>query len=243
MPKILINEVDLTSPGTPGRYNNYSVLITGYQTNFSAEDTASAKAEIQAYDEAMAKAKEAHENGKVYTGTIPTLSPVAKALKAREAAKDSNGVYELNSVNDFEDIIGFKADTVNKKDIIERKDAKGNITEYHYGARMAYHLLNLGYPVIYKVIDKVADMADEDFWSIFKDKASYDFRFVSHGLLETCYDATKHTAYYTRLEAINDALDKLREIEEKAAKDVETDKDKTIVVRAGITEATVLRST
>ena len=30
MPKILINEKDRTSPGTPGSYANYSVLIAGY---------------------------------------------------------------------------------------------------------------------------------------------------------------------------------------------------------------------
>ena len=30
MPRILINEVDMTSAGTPGNYSNYAVLITGY---------------------------------------------------------------------------------------------------------------------------------------------------------------------------------------------------------------------
>ena len=30
MPKILINEKDKTSPGTPASYANYSVLITGF---------------------------------------------------------------------------------------------------------------------------------------------------------------------------------------------------------------------
>ena len=30
MPKILINEKDRTSPGTPGGYSNYSVLLVGF---------------------------------------------------------------------------------------------------------------------------------------------------------------------------------------------------------------------
>ena len=30
MPKILIKEFDRTSPGTPGEYGNYSVLIAGF---------------------------------------------------------------------------------------------------------------------------------------------------------------------------------------------------------------------
>ena len=30
MPKILINETDYTSAGTPGDYSNFAVLITGY---------------------------------------------------------------------------------------------------------------------------------------------------------------------------------------------------------------------
>ena len=33
MPKILINEKDNTSSGTPGNYSNYSVLITGFMGN------------------------------------------------------------------------------------------------------------------------------------------------------------------------------------------------------------------
>ena len=38
MPKILINEVDRTSAGTPGSYNNISVLITGYAYRTAYED-------------------------------------------------------------------------------------------------------------------------------------------------------------------------------------------------------------
>ena len=143
MPKILINEVDLTSPGTPGRYGNYAVLIAGYAGE-------------------------------------------PKAAQDKRQKPDENGVYEFNSAQAFEDTIGLAEVTKTEK----ATDGSVNElkTEHSYGNKMAYELLNLGYQVIYKVIDKVSDMADEDFWAIFKDKASYDFRFVSHGLLEARYD-------------------------------------------------------
>ena len=126
----------------------------------------------------------------------------------RATACDENGVYEFSSAQAFADTIGEAP--------VELKNAKGEVIEYHYGNKMAYELLKLGYQVIYRVIESVSDMADANFWEIFKDKASYDFRFVSHGLLETCYDAAKHTEYYKRLAAIDEALEKLADIETKA---------------------------
>ena len=38
MPKILINEIDLTTPGTPGRYDNYAVLIPGFAAKAAVEE-------------------------------------------------------------------------------------------------------------------------------------------------------------------------------------------------------------
>jgi hypothetical protein len=175
MPKILINEVDNTSAGTPGRYGNYSVLITGYKGSPAADET-------------------------------------------KRQKPDENGVYEFSSAQAFKD-------TIREADV-ERKDDAGNIIEYHYGNKMAYELLKLGYQVIYKVIDKVADMADfDECWAIFKDKASYDFRFISHGLLKTCYDTIKaeFTENYKRLAEIDEALSILAEIKAKAEQDFEAD--------------------
>lgn len=159
MPKILINEVDLTSPGTPGRYGNYSVLIAGYK------------------------------------GT-----PATDEKKWQKP--DENGVYEFSSVQAFKDTIGL-AETKRGADISE---------EYSYGNRMAYELLNLGYDVIYKPIEKVSEMADENFWAIFKDKASYDFRFVSHGLLEAKHDPAYEVLCDKRV-AMEADLKVLKEIE------------------------------
>lgn len=178
MPKILINEVDSTFAGTPGRYGNYSVLITGYMGTPNPE-----KGDVQ--------------------------------------EPDANGVYEFSSQGAFLATIG-EFDTKAEPDCdICKKDSEGNVTEYHYGHRMAKELLNLGYTVIYKVISSVAEMDSETFWAIFKDKASYDFRFVSHGLLETCYDATAHTALYDRLKQIREDIAELELIKNAEAPDVE----------------------
>ena len=49
MPKILINEVDNTSAGTPSRYGNYSVLITGYQKEYSVDEVKTATIELNEY--------------------------------------------------------------------------------------------------------------------------------------------------------------------------------------------------
>lgn len=175
MPKILINEVEQTSAGTPGRYGNYTVLLTGY------------------------------------IARTPVLTKDATATNpADKVQPDENGVYEFSSKQDFLNTIG---EFSTSDDEISKKDSNGNITEYHYGYRMARELLGLGYQIIYRVINKVSDMNDEYFWAIFKDKASYDFRFVSHGMLETCYDQATHTQYYNRLAAIEDALSKLAELE------------------------------
>lgn len=151
MPKILIKETDLTSPGTPGSYANYSVLIAGPMTRQA-------------------------------TNSDPVLA-------------DTNGVYEFTSADDFKNTIGL----VNPKVEIE-----GNITvdgqtktdkaiTYHYGNQMAYELLGLGYPVIYAPYDptdkdEVNALTTEAFWEPFKDKSNYDFRFITHGLLESTDD-------------------------------------------------------
>jgi hypothetical protein len=209
MPKILINEVDKTSAGTPGRYGNYAVLLTGYQKEFSDVEITTANNEIKAYDEAVA-AREAGD-----TSVKPTpLSATAQMLKAREAQIDSNGVYEFNSVSDFEKTIGLTE--------TDRKTGHGDTVESHYGNRMAYELLKLGYQVIYKVISTVSDMADfDECWAIFKDKASYDFRFVSHGLINSCDDPTAYANLLAKKERIEADLVILSNIENSANDELE----------------------
>ena len=161
MPRININEKDRTSPGTPGGYSNNTVLIAGFSAYTDEEIEANVKAK--------------------------------KAIAA-----DDNGIFEFESSDDFENTIGCVApehvQTGNNDEHLNKLPA-------HYGNQMAYELLKMGYPVIYinlgttykenkDDVDTI-DIADKmkklgsfaDTWKIFTDKASYDFRFISHGLL------------------------------------------------------------
>lgn len=159
MPKILINEIDNTSGGTPGAYSNHAVLICGFATKTNEE------------------------------------------IKAADSTKgyvlpDENGVFEFYSQNDFEKTIGKVAPEFSGTDELDPKD---DHVPAHYGNQMAYELLGQGYQVIYYSLGTVPSKASEfikvlktisatdtnktDIWGIFKDKASYDFRFVTHGLL------------------------------------------------------------
>ena len=164
MPKILINEIDQTFPGTPGAYSNFAVLITGFEKGIKN----------------------------------PTVKP------------DSNNVYEFTSTQAFVDTIGCLPPKM------EKTTGNGSITFKHYGNQMAYELLKLGYPVIYKSLGNLAEdytttkdvvdtITSEDLWAPFKDKASYDFRFVTHGLLSSSRDSLETNQEYqeaTRKKAI-----------------------------------------
>lgn len=168
MPKILINEKDKTSPGTPASYANYSVLITGF------------------------------------SGKTPDAN-----------LADSNGVYEFSSAQDFKDVIGLKAPKISRQD---------KVTIYHYGNQMAYELLNMGYSIIYKPINSVDEMLNADFWEVFKDKASYDFRFITHGLLESSSVANEE-AVITASNSLADveaAIKALQQINDKFEVEQET---------------------
>ena len=180
MPKILINEKDRTSPGTPGSYANYSVLIAGYKNR------------------------------------EPVLAPIYESdnktvkVPADKVLPDSNGVYEFSSRQDFEDVIGL-AD-VEKTVTVLVDDEEVKRVERHYGNRMAAELLNLGYDVIYWPIESIDDISNEANWEIFKDKASYDFRFVSHGMLDTTYEKDAFDELNGRLAEIEADMKKLADI-------------------------------
>ena len=158
MPRININEKDRTSPGTPGGYSNNTVLIAGFS----------------AY----------------------TDDEIKNNLNAVQA--DDNGIFEFESAGDFEKTIGLVAPTIHTTDN-EDAHLEANLP-VHYGNQMAYELLNMGYPVIYinlgvpyataentdditTAVEAMRKLGEDSTWEIFKDKASYDFRFVSHGLL------------------------------------------------------------
>ena len=183
MPKILINEKDRTSPGTPDSYANFAVLVAGLAKTTLTPEEAAAGLSIKAWED------------------------------NRAAAKDSNGVYEFSSAEAFKNTIGLVAPEAFVSD---------DVTNYHYGNQMAYELLNMGYTVIYKVVEanKLRVLGEESFWADFKDKASYDFRFITHGLLESTEfpDEASRTEYESkieRLEDVNEAIAALRKIEAK----------------------------
>ncbi len=194
MPRININEKDRTSPGTPGGYSNNTVLIAGFS----------------AYTDEEIKAN-------------------AKAVQA-----DDNGIFEFESSDDFVATIGLVAPTIHKTD--STTNTAVNKLPVHYGNQMAYELLKMGYPIIYinlgvpyetvktttgtgesatttttttiVAAQKMKDLGNfEKTWEIFKDKASYDFRFVSHGLLTSndfakSDDLIKLEQYTAKVEAL-----------------------------------------
>ncbi len=191
MPKILINERDNTTAGTSGSYANYDVLIVGYQTEFTGAQKTSINTELTNYDLAVSQGKK------------PTpLSAEAKMEQTRRKKADSNGVYKFSTQQDFTNTIGLVAPDARNTNFGKEIDANNPITPktvYHYGNQMAYELLNIGYSIVYKPITTVADLLNADFWEIFKDKASYDFRFIVHGLL-TSSDLSDNSDYAETLE-------------------------------------------
>lgn len=196
MPKILINEKDRTSPGTPSGYANFTVLVAGLaKTDFTA---AEAKAGL--------------------TNTV--------LEERRKEACDSNGVYEFSSAEAFKNIIGLVPPEVT----IDNNDAETKF--YHYGNQMAYELLNMGYTVLYKVVDKskINTLGEASFWEDFKDKSSYDFRFVTHGLLEsTAFEEDTRTAYEEMAERLADVEKAIKVLEDIIAEnplDEDADEDK-----------------
>lgn len=49
------------------------------------------------------------------------------------------------------------------------------------GNRFAYMLVDMGYTILYKKMEREEDLTEEDFWSCFKDRSMYDFRYICSG--------------------------------------------------------------
>lgn len=153
MPQIKIKETDLTTAPL-GEYRNFAVVVPG----------------ILGKD----------EDNQAVDGS----------------AFDDNGICELSSQADFASKVGF-AEPLTASRVItpaveddpvttEVNEAQAAVTEdtvIQIGNQIAYELLGLGYPVIYKKITQVSDMNSDTFWEPLKDKATYDFRFIISGLL------------------------------------------------------------
>lgn len=130
---------------------------------------------------------------------------------------DSNGIYEFTSYQKFKKTIGLtepkQTITIAAKEHLGIEESK--TTVYHYGNQMAYELLKMGYTVIYAPISSISDLTDENFWAVFKDKASYDFRFITHGLLESSSEMAELASSKKRLAAVNNAISVLKNLAEK----------------------------
>lgn len=207
MPKILVKETDLTSPGTAGRYENYSVLIAGTWGHkyVVTEDDGVTITTITPGSRAFAD--EAADYVKL-TNPEYELANIDSYNAKLVVQPDSNGVYEFTSVEQFLATIGQAAPIFTVKEGTLTSDVA------HYGNQMACELLKMGYPVIYKPfnIKDVKDLGDDSFWAIFRDKANYDFRFVSHGLLTSTVDSTDTTNIDDRIKSISTAKDSLESL-------------------------------
>ena len=126
-----------------------------------------------------------------------------------EIQPDSNGVYEFSTAQAFADTIGLVAPRFAKE------TGNGQKVVYHYGNQMAYELLNMGYSIVFKPISEIKELADANFWEIFKDKASYDFRFITHGLLESSIidENESYTALLQSKDNIELAINELDKID------------------------------
>lgn len=95
-------------------------------------------------------------------------------------------VFEFSTQQDFVDKVGYVKHTItNTSTSGEGESAVTTTTSTvtSYGNKIAYELLGLGYQIIYKVITDIESMKEASFWNEFKDKASYDFRYIMSGVL------------------------------------------------------------
>lgn len=104
--------------------------------------------------------------------------------------EDNNNTYV--HISAFDDVV-FDPDTKQTEEdyceIEQNERGRNAIQGDHMGNQIAYTLLTLGYTVLYKGFGPntntpeatPAILEDDDFWSPFKDKSTYQFRYVITG--------------------------------------------------------------
>ena len=215
MPRVRIKETVISSSDTSGFYSNYAVLITGF-TGREEKDAAGNIVGVNGpvTQEFLDNLENELKNQNM---SETDIEEELKKYKLDKIQPDSNGVYEFTSADDFKKTIGLKGPVAT---INEGGSAR---IEYHYGNQMAYELLKLGYPIVYKPIKSVLDMNDENFWEIFKDKVNYDFRFISHGLLASVAATEEQASLETEKKALLSAQTALQAIRDNYKGDTTTD--------------------
>lgn len=115
------------------------------------------------------------EGTKVYT---KSAEPDATKIGGGYLADEEGYVYTF----EFESDGHGKIDDAEYYELTnEGADATEVETVAHLGNQIAFELLGLGYTVLYKKIDNLAELESEDFWEPLKDRAVYDFRYVTTG--------------------------------------------------------------
>ncbi len=143
----------------------------------------------------MADAKTLLTTGKLYTRA-------AGGTEVGTLVENVEGVfYKYTAIEDNELENHFDAPTASKnEDDADKSNYVSNVdlyyiktgdegnnassTETRVGNRLAYMLIKLGYTVLYKKIDPSAgeaSLSKPDFWECFKDKSTYDFRYICTG--------------------------------------------------------------
>lgn len=113
------------------------------------------------------------------------------------ACKDKNYKYDLATVEDKEEyvFINEQSEAVQSEGETDQGGAPATLfvklddighdatDATHYGNQIAYELLKIGYTVLYKKINELSDLTNENFWKPLKDKTMYDFRYIMSGLI------------------------------------------------------------
>ena len=148
----------------------------------------------------------------VQEAKAPTLDDtvVSNSKDSFEKFRDSGILYYVKTKDADDDTIGYLEDEHHKYVQVGKSETfktggegsefpqgitgykviqKGNegvdeIRTSQMGNQIAYELLGLGYPVLFKNINtpNVAALSDPSFWAPLKDKAAYDFRYIVTGL-------------------------------------------------------------
>ena len=149
----------------------------------------------------------------VHEAEAPTLDDTVVTGGAEgnfEKLRDSGTLYYVKTKDVGDDTVGYLEDEHNKYVQVGKSETfktggegskfpqgitgykviqKGNegvdeIRTSQMGNQIAYELLGLGYPVLFKNINTpdVGALSDSKFWAPLKDKAAYDFRYIVTGL-------------------------------------------------------------
>ena len=116
-----------------------------------------------------------------YAGQVYSCTP----WSSQGRATPTDGYLKDATLGTFKLVDNEDWDAADKYCVIlagnEGRDAKEISNQI--GNQIAYELLGMGYPILYKKLEDEADLSKASFWEALKDRATYDFRFVINGLL------------------------------------------------------------